>query len=216
MRKCRVGGCANNAKGFSRLCAKHKARKRRHGDPDQPTITRADLKPFTQKVLAHIEKNATSTMWDVCDRRWQGMVRFAQCNLAQRVYVRHERQAAQEVLRLNSAAQGRDIAILTAALYLLQYERPNLFRSEQAFRAQLVRRVRTLNPANFLTGFGATDGRERRVIRELPPRTVRVLAAWLVELFGPVGVKLARVEQQEAEEKRKRDAEFKTAMSEIG
>ena len=214
MRKCRVNGCNNWAKGFSRLCAKHKARKRRHGDPDQPTITKTDLKPFVAKVQTHITKNPASTVWHVCDKRWDAMVQVAESCRAE-TYFRHERQAAMEILRLNSAVRGRDIAITTVAMYLLQYERPHLFRSERAFRSQLVRRVRTLNPSNFQTTVGAADGRERRVLNELPPKAVTVLAAWLVELFGPVGVKLAQAEQREAEEKRKAQAELAAAMREI-
>jgi len=214
-RKCSVATCGSAAVGFSRLCSKHKARKRRHGEPDQRTITKGDLAPHLEGLLSRIERNPSLNVWTICDQRWKWIVEHAKAELSGKIHVRHERQAAKEVLRLASAVPARSIAVTSIAMYLLQYAQPHLFRSERAFRAQLVRRVRSLHVGSFQTSTGASDGRNRRVMRELPPMATGVLANWLVELFGPAGVKIARLIQQEREEEENAELAYRAALRDV-
>jgi hypothetical protein len=53
MPRCRVNGCANTRAGHSRLCNKHRSRKRRHGHEEQRTVSKADLKPFVESPISH-------------------------------------------------------------------------------------------------------------------------------------------------------------------
>ena len=48
--RCRVNGCEKPSAGHSHLCSKHRSRKRRHGHEGQRTVSKADLKPFIEKV----------------------------------------------------------------------------------------------------------------------------------------------------------------------
>ncbi|WP_426612489.1 hypothetical protein [Bradyrhizobium sp. McL0616] len=74
-----------------------------------------------------------------------------------------------ELVRLAATVSGREVAITTIAMYLLQAHDRRLFKNEVGFRSQLVRRVRTLSTTSFSHWSGASDGRERRAIKELEP-----------------------------------------------
>jgi hypothetical protein len=100
-------------------------------------------------------------------------------------------------------------------MYLLHYEHPRLFRSEAAFRTQMVRRVRSLASHNFRQAYGAADGRRRRVLSEPTPRVVTILGEWLVELFGPAGVRIAQMEKRDAEREREERNAFHLALAEL-
>jgi hypothetical protein len=110
---------------------------------------------------------------------------------------------------------GRDVAVTIIAIYLLQAHDPRLFKSETAFRTQLVRRVRGLSSASFDEWDGAGDGRKRRAMKELEPKTSEWFSGILVELFGPAGVKVAQLEKREEEERRKDRLAYLNALSEV-
>ena len=78
MPRCRVNGCANARAGHSRLCSKHKSRKRRHGHEEQRTVSKADLKPFVEKVQARIAKQPDARLWSICDQRWDVLQQYLQ------------------------------------------------------------------------------------------------------------------------------------------
>jgi len=51
---CRVQGCQQRTTRWGAYCNTHKSRHRRHGDPNQQTITSADLKPYLKAVKARM------------------------------------------------------------------------------------------------------------------------------------------------------------------
>ena len=120
-----------------------------------------------------------------------------------------------ELVRLANTVSGREVAVTTIAIYLLQSHDPRLFRSEAAFRTQLVRRVRGLSSASFAEWDGAGDGRKRRAMKDLEPKTAEYLSAILVELFGPAGLKVAQLERREEEERRKERLAYFEALGEV-
>jgi hypothetical protein len=119
------------------------------------------------------------------------------------------------LVRLADTVSGREVAITTIAMYLLQAHDPRLFKNELGFRTQLVRRVRTLSTASFSHWNGASDGRERRAMKELEPKTVEYLSGLLVELFGPAGLKVAQLERREEEERRKERLAYYEALADV-
>lgn len=212
--RCRVNGCANARAGHSLLCSKHRSRKRRHGHEEQRTISKSDLKPFIEKVQARIAKQPNAKLWSVLDQRWDIVTIKWRAELPSTIY-RYARAGMKELVRLADTASGRDVAITVIAMYLLQDYDPRLFKDEAGFRAQLVRRVRTLSSTSFSHWSGASDGRERRAMKELEPRTAEYLSELLVGLFGPAGVRIAQLEKREEEEQRKERLAYYNALGEV-
>ncbi|MCK1745916.1 hypothetical protein IVA80_35425 [Bradyrhizobium sp. 139] len=212
--RCRVNGCANARAGHSLLCSKHRSRKRRHGHEEQRTISKTDLRPFIDKVQARITKQPDAKLWSICDQRWDMLTAQWRAELPKTIY-RYVRAGTKELVRLANTVSGREVAVTVIAMYLLQDHDPRLFKNEIGFRTQLVRRVRTLSSTSFSHWSGASDGRERRAIKELEPRTVEYLSGLLVELFGPAGVRVAQLERREEEEQRKERLVYYEALSEV-
>ncbi|MDA9441639.1 hypothetical protein XH98_21640 [Bradyrhizobium sp. CCBAU 51745] len=212
--RCRVNGCANPRAGHSLLCSKHRSRKRRHGHEEQRTISKGDLKPFIEKVQARIAKRPDAKLWAVLDQRWDIVTTKWRAELPTTLY-RYVRAGMKELLRLADTVSGRDVAVTVIAMYLLQDYDPRLFKDEAGFRTQLVRRVRTLSSTSFSHWSGASDGRERRAMKELEPRTAEYLSGLLVELFGPAGVRVAQVEKREEEDQRKERLAYYEALGEV-
>lgn len=212
--RCRVNGCANARAGHSLLCSKHRSRKRRHGHEEQRTISKADLKPFIERVQARIAKQPDAKLWSVCDQRWDMLTGSWRSQPPETIY-RYVRAGAKELVRLANTVSGRDVAVTVIAMYLLQAHDPKLFKNEIGFRTQLVRRVRTRSSTSFSHWSGASDGRERRAMKELEPRTAEYLSGLLVELFGPAGVRITKLEQREEEEQRKERLAYYAAISEV-
>lgn len=212
--RCRVNGCANARAGHSLLCSKHRARKRRHGHEEQRTISKGDLKPFIEKVQARITKQPDAKLWSVLDRRWDVVTTKWRAELPTTIY-RYVRAGMKELVRLADTVSGREVAVTIIAMYLLQDHDPRLFKNEAGFRTQLARRVRGLSSTSFSHWSGAGDGRERRAMKELEPKTVAYLSALLVKLFGPAGVRVAQLERREEEEQRKERLAFYDALGEV-
>ncbi|WP_334417498.1 MULTISPECIES: hypothetical protein [unclassified Bradyrhizobium] len=125
------------------------------------------------------------------------------------------RASTKELVRLANTVSGREVAITTIAMYLLQADDPRLFKNETAFRTQLVRRVRGLSSGSFAEWDGAGDGRKRRAMKELEPKTTEYFSGILVELFGPAGVKMVQLERREEEERRKERLAYYDALGEV-
>ena len=214
MPRCRVTGCANARAGHSRLCNKHRSRKRRHGHEGQRTVSKADLKPFIEKVRARIAKQPEAKLWSICDQRWDVLTSSWRSQPPRTIF-RYVRASTKELLRLANTVSGRDVAVTTIAMYLLQAHDPRLFKNETAFRTQLVRRVRGLSSASFGEWDGAGDGRKRRAMKELEPKTTEWFGGILVELFGPAVVKVAQLERREEEGRRNERLSYFDALREV-
>lgn len=55
---CSIPGCTKPVRGRrSTMCEKHRQRRRRHGEPEQATISKAELKPYREEVEKTIERD---------------------------------------------------------------------------------------------------------------------------------------------------------------
>ena len=113
--------------------------------------------------------------------------------------VRFRREAAIEMLRIAKNVEPRDVIETVLALYVMQDQEPRRFKGDQAFRTQLVRRVRGLTILNADTWLDPATGKNKRVYRDLAPRTVVVLSQWFAEALGTAGLHFAKLERQDHE-----------------
>jgi hypothetical protein len=219
-RTCRASGCTNSTSSrYSAYCSAHKARLRRHGAVDQEAVTKADLKPYLKLVRVRIEKNTDSPLWGRLEARWGALVEHARGVLAyyQRGHAgpRHERIAAQEIVKLSEAVAPREAVETALAMFMMQELERRRFRSDAAFRAQLARRVRGLTELNAGVYYDHLSGRPKRTYRELTPRAAALIAHWLAEAFGGAGIHLARREQTDQEKKISERLELHKALEEL-
>jgi len=201
---CAAPGCGRpTSSAFSRYCALHKANLRRHGAVDQRGLTKGELKPYEARVRARIRANPKSPVWPKMEARWEDVVRYAQVVIADweggQARSSYTLGAAREVVRLGALVDARDVVVTTAAVFLFDQIEPHRFRGDRAFRAQLVRRVRGLTEANATDYRDPVTGKSRRTYRELTPRSAVIMAEWLTESLGALGVHLARLERKERE-----------------
>lgn len=207
-RLCKAPGCGARTKTFGRYCNRHHSHFRRHGAADQQAITVAELKPFRRLVKACIERNAENPLWANSEANWRAVVNHARGILARfqrgRAGFRFERLAAEEVIRLAENVEPREVCEMVWAVYLLEDNDPHRFRSNDAFRTQLVRRVRGLTRTNAGQWKDTATGRVKMAYRELSPKVAATMAGWIVQALGGVGVVLARLERNQREEKQRR------------
>jgi hypothetical protein len=218
-RPCRVLGCTGHATQFGNWCPAHKSAMRRHGHPEQRAVGKAELKPFVARVRRRIEKNAESPVWHHAEERWRAVIEHARGIVAEAARgvpgFGYERRAAEEVVKLSDEVEARVVMETAFGLYLQQAADPRRFRSDEAFRFQLVRRIRGLAESNTRQWGDPVLGRSRRALGELPPRAASTLARWLVEAFGSIGLYLARLEDRDREVERARAADFDAALKDL-
>jgi hypothetical protein len=128
---------------------------------------------------------------------------------------RYERIAAQEVVKLADAVPPREIVRTTLAFFMMNELEPRRFRSDKAFRTQLVRRVRGLTDLDVGSWFDHQTGKTRRAYKELTPRAAMVMGQWLAQAFGGAGLHLARLEQTEADKKQSEQRAMHDALSRL-
>ena len=219
IRPCRVTGCGAHTTRYGHFCPTHKSNLRRHGHPEQRAVTNADLKPFLGMVRRRIEKNADNATWAHCEARWLAVVEHGRAILSQAQRGlpgnRHERVAAQEVAALGDGAEPRVVIETAFAMFLLQEHEPRRFRSDDAFRAQLVRRLRGLAEASISEWQGVTGGRPKRAQRDIPPKAAAVVGQWVAEALGGVGIHLARLEERDRKVGEAKAAALADAMREL-
>jgi hypothetical protein len=203
MYRCSVAGCDRPASSqFSRHCNQHRSKVRRHGDPQQRGVTKADLQPYVAMVRRRMHANPNSPAWELMQRRWAALVTDARTRIAadQAGAARYwpNVKAAEEIVRLAEEVEPREVVETVAAMTIMLTLDPHWFRSDDAYDAQLVRRVRGLTPSAAPT-YRDRAGKARRAYPALSPRVVKVMAEWLRITLGVLGQRLAVLELQERE-----------------
>ncbi|ACA20669.1 hypothetical protein M446_6406 [Methylobacterium sp. 4-46] len=216
-RDCRAPGCGARTTRYGVYCTTHKSRYRRHGHPEQRAITKADLNPYLKRVRKRIKKNSDNPLWAHCEDLWNELVSHAKGIVTtyrggQPTY-RHERIAADEVVKLFAHVESREVIETVFAMFLLEDHQPRRFRSDGAFRFQLVRRLRGLTETNAGTWVDPSTGRTKRAYHELSPRAAEVFARWVMKALGGVGAYLAKLERDEEDERQRRVNDMHEAMS---
>jgi hypothetical protein len=214
MKQCRAAGCDRPTSSiYSSYCQHHRSRLRRNGDPAQRGVTKAELKPYVRMVHERMAKNANNKTWDIMDQRWRALVQDAKARIAAyqagTASVRQNIKAAEEIVRLAEGVPSRDVVVTVAAMFLMQALSPGTFRNDQAFDVQLVRRVRGLIAADAPTYRDPRTGKMRRTHQELTPKASIVMADWLRMTLGVLGMRLARLEEEE----RRAEADANVALS---
>ncbi len=217
---CTAGGCVKPVAGnpsFGRYCGAHRQRRRRHGDAEQRTLTQRDFHGIEKALKGRVARQHGLRLWALLDDRWTALVALASdiVEAAKRgPYNRHEKRAAEEVLRIATSADGRLVWQRVAALHMLQEKHPRTFASDRAFRFELVRLVRQLSDMNRGSYWNNSTGRVHRVYSDVPPKAVEVIAEWLIAAFGVVGLRLAREEDAAAARQARERTEFHEALRE--
>lgn len=215
-RVCRVQGCEAAANGYGVYCPKHKANDRRHGGPTQRGVTKADLKPYREKVSQRVLKNEENPVWRKADERWLSVVGFAEGVIGRfaigRAGFGWERRAAVEVVKLSQHVGAREIVETVLAMYLMQNMEPRSFSSERAFKTQMVRRIRGLTEVNAGKWLDPGSGKLKTTYSELPPRVTGAIAGWLVSALGGIGVYLAKLETEKARKEEQDRRELAEAL----
>ena len=198
---CKAPGCSIPASTkFGRYCRPHVAQLRRHGAIGQTGITKAELKVYRHIVNARFEKNRDKPLLTQLEARWGAVIAYAEGvreEARHKPMVRYKREAAVELLRIGKNVQPRDVIETVLAMYVMQDQEPRRFKSDQAFRTQMVRRVRGLTRLNADTWTDAKTGRRKLVYRDLSQRTVSIMGGWIAEALGPAGIMFARLERQD-------------------
>lgn len=218
-KKCNVPRCSEVATGYSTLCNRHKAVQRRHGHPEQLGVTVQELAPYRKRVQQRMSKNKENSAWGILEKRWAMIIEAATAEEAEilngRTFVTHQREAQNELIKLANEVPINTLIEISLAMFLLQEEQPRRFKSDEAFDAQLVRRTRALTETNAGTYWDGKTKRVKRVYRDVSPRTLAVMAHYLKAAFGPAGLYVARLEQQEQQQADSEQAALSNALESL-
>jgi hypothetical protein len=218
-RICQAIGCGKSTSSkYSLYCSPHKTRRRRHGDVMQEAVSSHDLAPYLKLVSARVERNPESLLWAKLEERWEVLIVHAKSLVAasQRMAMnKYERKAAEELVKLSEHVKAQEVIHTALALFILQDQRPREFRSDQAFRCQLVRRVRALTDMNVGTWWDHKANKVKRVYRDLPIKCTSIIGQWLAEAFGGAGLRLAELERADLQKQREAVADYHRALEEL-
>jgi hypothetical protein len=220
MKSCTVSGCCKPAaSSWGKLCNSHKSRNRRHGHPLQLSIKKADLKAYFPIVDEIVERNALSPLWEIAKKRWDGLIDSClqlvkRRENGQATNSRHV-QAAECLVAISEAVPFDDILRTVIAMYLLRDQHPNMFRSDDAFSFQLVRRVRGLSEVSQGTYYDPKSGRVKRVYKDMPPEATDWMAYKLEDVLGPIGIRFAGYHREDLERLKADRKAFFQALGEL-
>lgn len=185
----------------------------------QASINKAHLKPYLKTVKGRIAKNAHSPAWGTLEGRWRDLADHSRGIIAAyragKVSRRHERHAAEQIVKLADDVEPRRIVETVAAVVLMQETEPRRFRSDVAFWMQLTRLVRSLTDINYGERYIHTTGKVKRCYRELSPRASVIMGRWLSETLGLAGLHIARLVQADADKKAKERQDLHKALAEL-
>lgn len=74
---------------------------------------------------------------------------------------------------------------------------PGRFVNDRAFAFQLVRKVRLLDSVAVREYYDCKSGKQKKVYRDMKPKTMEFLATVLTQAFGTAGVVVAKLEAEE-------------------
>lgn len=202
-RPCEVAGCTamRGPRTYSPYCQSHRLAQTRHGHPQQTAITFHELAPFQATVRATMKRNPTSEVWSILRQRWARLVELAATELQARArgetFHKATVQAAETVTHVAQHADETKVLEVMLAVFVLDDANPRRFRSDEALRFALVRRLRHLAPMARGTYWNHRLQRVGSVYRDMPPRAARITGEWLVEVFGLAGKMVAEAERKQ-------------------
>ena len=81
------------------------------------------------------------------------------------------------MVTLGDAVPAREVVVCTLAMFVMEGLEPRKFRSDDAFRTTLARRVRRLTEANAAHYFDPVADKGKRVYRDVAPRAAKEFAS---------------------------------------
>jgi hypothetical protein len=214
---CRVPYCNSPTSRWGNLCNTHRARQRRHGHPKQRAVTKAELAHYVQFVRKRKARNPESPFWGSVAGRWAGLVEHARgvtgAYYSGKPMIGWEVKACASIVKIAGNVEAQAVVDTALGMYvMLEMEDPRRFLSDEAFRFQLVRRIRGLTEVNAGEWYDHKTGRTKRAYRDLSPRTTGIMADLLVRTFGAPGVMLAKREAEDLAKGKQNVAELGDAV----
>ena len=166
-------------------------------------------------MSSRIAKNEGSTLWVHLEDRWTATVEEAKTALNRCISNRYERSAANELLSVAADSTPREIIVTVLAMFVLLHEMRWRFRSDDAFRVQLARRVRAHTSQHTRLIYNNRTGKQQRVYREMTPKAGKILGQKLSSAFGALGFQLALLDERDRDRARKGKDAVATAIREL-
>jgi hypothetical protein len=222
---CSIPGCSQPRGGgrysasFTTLCAKHRQRDRRHGDPLQEPVLAVHISPYLGSLRRRCALFPEAAAWRALEARWEGLVKTSRDMLT--VYeagtpaIRWDVEAAMEIVNVARGATPQAAWEAAVSTVMMREAEPRRFASERSFRTQLGRRVRQLVASNRGSYWNPQEGRFKLVYRDPSPRAAMAVGDLLAETFGVAGVYLARQDALEADAIAAERTAFYTALREV-
>lgn len=217
MPTCRVPGCAGPTSTYGALCNRHELRHRRHGDVYQTALSKTELRPYIALVRNRKDRNPDNPAFPAVVTAWLNLVEDATARVAAsergEAMNRHNRIVAYEIAKLGQEVEPDVVAETGLALFMIWEMDPHRFRSDRAFRHQLVRCIRRL--AKSKSTYIPKEGAFVSGNYILPPKATAKFADLLTAAFGGAGVMLARKERADVEARRKNREELAQGLAEL-
>ncbi len=215
-RLCTVPNCGSPAASdFSPHCRRHKSALRRHGAPDQIGVTKTELAPYLARIEARIAKNPTNETWPLMEEIWAAIIAEAEATASRRIGNRYERRAANEIISIAQDVSPSTVIATVLAMVLLWHDRPLRFRTDDALRVQIARRVRALSSRHVGLRYDHETGQQVRIYREMPPKAAVILGRKLMTAFGAIGLRLADLDARDSEAATEAKKRLATAISQL-
>lgn len=220
---CIVTGCTRKARGniwaanrTCRYCSHHRMRARRWLDPTQPVIhtvrvrgvareiekvVRRDKTGKIEAVATQLYQNLRGYLEGVAQDREQYEARVTQVGgrhlAGRKVFPGWTARAAYELLRSINTTTPLAAACYAGALFLVRYQEPRLFVSEEGWLGAFARTFRKLcGPIAVGFYWNERRGRKEQHYHELPVRVTRQLAELLVVTYTPFASRVIALEQK--------------------
>lgn len=194
----RVAGSA------ARYCSRHRNNHRKNGDPGQEAISIAQVRKWERDVrwvyrrLPKTNREKLSQYAEIGARGLRELLQAIVKGQEPSQASRHHKDAAAKLLRVLDQVSALDVFTRASAVFLMRQEQPYLFRSDAAFRAQLVRAVRKLASIADGQQWDAKNQRVRHVTRRVPIKVRQIMETWLVELTVPWAANVVACRKQVA------------------
>jgi hypothetical protein len=209
---CQVTNCNRPKDGRSHFCRNHKRNKIRHGHPTQESLSSHELAPHLRSVQARIKKNFDNPVWVQVEYHWLAVVKKAQeyveASQQGQAQVLYQREAWSYLARIGTNVEARAVMEVAFAMYLLRGWNPRRFKDDRAFGFQLVRRIRMLDYMAVGVTWDEKTKQNKRVYRDMKPKTTAIMAEMLLHTFRDAGMAVARLEVEERDRKQAEANQF--------
>lgn len=198
---CKMPGCGRHSHGHGHLCSRHAKHHRRHGDPRQYPVRKAELAKHIRHITRWIDSRANAarlykTIEDVMAKVEEDAAARERAYAAGHFMPRWQLDAYREIAKVMATVPRRKAALTVMAIgYLGEQDAGHRFVSDNATWAQAARMFRTLSEVSIAKYPSPRTGKTHRVYRDTSPRTLRLLGQTLLAALGPFGMAIHEREQ---------------------